>query len=295
MTHEIPRTPFALLSGSAGWGLRFPDDLREPGVSVVARGLRFDTPWGPTEHWQLLELDGSTTSDGHSRRVLNVFSHGWPLDRIDHGTHRRVAWVLSQAGVRKVLADSTCGALNRALLPRDFVLAADVIDFTQTLHSTLPGRFPYLCHGTQLFCPALARTLERMAREHWPAPGRVYGQASRLVVVHNWGPRFNTAAEARAYQLLGADAINQSIGAEATAMREIGVCFASASYVVSYESGVVGGAWEGLDSIHEDLAEPASRISLRTIARADLTEECGCSRHRAPRPPDYAVAAQLSS
>ena len=42
VSHEIPSTPFALVSGSAGWGLRFPDDLAEPGVRVVERGLSFD-------------------------------------------------------------------------------------------------------------------------------------------------------------------------------------------------------------------------------------------------------------
>ncbi len=295
MSQEIPRTSFAVLSGSAGWGIRFPDELEEPGVRALARGLRFATPWGPADNWQLLELDGSRTTDGRARRVLNVFSHGWPMDEIDHTAHRRVAWVLGQAGVRKVLADSTCGALNRALQPRDFLIPGDLLDLTQTQYSTLPGRFQHLCRGEQLFCPSLGRTLECTARDLWPRPGRVYGHRSRLVVVHNWGPRFNTRAEARAYQVLGADAINQSIGPEATGAREIGACFASASYVVSYEDGVIDGEWEGLDAIHQDLAEVASRITLQTIARTELTDDCGCQALRATRPSRYAVSGQTRS
>jgi 5'-methylthioadenosine phosphorylase len=284
---SIPKASFAIISGSAGWGVAFPDDLREEGVRVLERELRFETPWGPCDGWQLLEL-GRPLTETAPRHVLNVFSHGWPIDSIDHSAHRRVAWVLAQAGAKKVLADSTCGSLNKALQPRDFFLPSDVIDFTQTQFSLLGGRFQHLCAGSQLFCPQLARTLEETARALWPHPGRVYGLANRLVVAHNWGPRFTSPAEARAFQLLGSDAVNQSIGPEANAMREIGACFISASYVVSFEENVVTGTWEGLDAIHADLAKPASRISLLTIARATLSNDCGCASHRVTRPADYA-------
>ena len=33
MDQHIPQTPFALISGTAGWGMRSPDDLAEPGVN----------------------------------------------------------------------------------------------------------------------------------------------------------------------------------------------------------------------------------------------------------------------
>jgi 5'-methylthioadenosine phosphorylase len=291
MSDSIPETPFALLSGSAGWGVRFPDALQEAGVTVLARGLAFDTPWGVTENWQLIGLAASRTADGQPRRVLNVFAHGWPLDAIDRGAHRRVAWVLQQAGVRKILADSTCGSLNKALQPRDFIIPQDLIDFSQTENSLLAGRFRHVCLADQMFCPALARTVETVARSRWPAPGRVLGHSKQVVVMHDWGPRFTSRAEARAFQLLGADALNQSICPEANAAREIGACFASASYVVCYEPGVAA-ADDDIDAIHGDLAMAASRISLETMAQATLSDECGCARLRVARPPGYAAYAQ---
>lgn len=289
---RIPQAPFALVSGSAGWGLRFPDDLREPGIRVVERGLSFETPWGRTQDWQVIECDGSVTPDRKSRLVLNVFAHGWPLDAVDHAAHRRVFWVLGQAGVRKVLSDSTCGSLNRTLQPRDFVISSDILDLTQTPYSTLPGRFKYLCRGVQMFCPSLGGVLERTARELWPSSGRVYGLFNRLVMAHTWGPRFETPAEARALQLMGADAVNQSIAPEATNAREIGACFISASYVTDFVDGVIPDEWGELDEIHDELGAVAGRISLRAIARAELTDECGCHTYRMIRPSKYAVAAQ---
>ena len=291
MSDTIPHTPFALLSGSAGWGVRFPDDLQRDGVRVAQRGLVFDTPWGRTENWQLVEIDGALAIDGQTRRFLNVFAHGWPLDAIDRAAHRRVAWVLAQAGVRKVLADSTCGSLNKALQPRDLVIPIDLIDFSQTENSLLEGRFRHLCHANQMFCPGLAQTVERAARALWPAPGRVLGHAKQIVVTHDWGPRFTSRAEARAFQLLGADAINQSICPEANAVREIGACFASASYVVCYEPGIAA-AEDGIDAIHGDLAMATSRISLEAMASLALDDSCGCAALRVERPRGYAQFAQ---
>lgn len=292
MDGGVPQTPFALISGSAGWGLKFPDDLGEPGVRVIERGLTFNTPWGPTANWQVIECDGSVTVDSRPRLALNVFAHGWPRDTIDHSVHRKVFWVLAQAGVKKVLADSTCGSLNRALQPRDYIVTSDVLDLGQTPYSTLPGRFAHLCRGAQLFCPSLMGALEAAARELWPAPARVYGRANRIVAAHTWGPRLETPAEARALQLLGADAANQSMAPEAGNAREIGACFVSGSYVVNYVDGVIPEEWGALDTIHDELGAVAARISLRAVARAELTDACGCGIYRTARPSKYRTAAQ---
>lgn len=292
MDRSIPHIPFALVSGSAGWGLKFPDDLGEPGVRVVERGLTFETPWGPTTNWQLIEYSGLATVDGKPRLALNVFAHGWPADTIDHSAHRKVFWVLGQAGVKKVLSDSTCGSLNRALQPRDYLITSDVLDLGQTPYSTLSGRFAYLCRGAQLFCPSLMGTVEETARESWPATARVYGRANRIVTAHTWGPRLETPAEARALQLLGADAANQSMAPEAANAREIGACFASGSYVVNYVDGVIPEEWGALDGIHDELGAVAARISLRSVARVKLTDACGCGTYRTTRPSKYRTAAQ---
>ncbi len=286
-TTPIPQCELALISGSAGWGLRIPEDVGVTGVRVLQRGLSFETPWGPVDNWQVLEIDGALTLERRPRRVLNIFSHGWPLDVIDHSVVRRVGWVLGHARVKKVLADSTCGSLNRALLPGDFIVPHDVLDLGQTPFSTLPGRFRFLCRGIQLICPAMASVLERVAVEHWPAPGRVYGYGQGLVVGHTWGPRLETPAEARALMLLGADVANQSIAPDATAVREIGACFVSATYSVNYVDGVISGEWGEMDRLHERCGPAAVGISLRTLASISLDDSCGCQAFRRQRPPEF--------
>lgn len=291
-TRRIPNASLGLLSGSAQWGLAFPDDLHEPGVRVVERGLSFDTPWGKTENWQILEADSSLAPDGQPRRILNVFSHGWPVDSIDHSVHRKVAWVLKQAGVSKILADSTVGSLNKFLQPRDFIIPRDILDLSQTQYSLLDGRLRHLCSSKQMFCPSMAAILEETAAPLWPRPGRVVGFAQNVVATHNWGPRFGTRAEAAAYKLLGGDVVNQSIGPEASAAREIGACFISATFIVRYQDGICEGTPDEVDAIHHDLAHVASRISLLALIRTPLSTTCGCHALHVTRPADYAVNAQ---
>ncbi|UUZ69075.1 hypothetical protein LP416_04850 [Polaromonas sp. P2-4] len=198
-TSTIPSVQFANICGSANWGLRFPEDVDLPGVKVLARDLTFDTPYGISGEWKLLELDGAITADGSPRQVLSVFSHGWSADEIDHGASRRVFWVLREAGVTKVLASSTVGSLNKGVLEGDFVIGSDVMELTQTRFSLLPGHLRYDCSGKQLFCPVCSEVVEQTAKALWPTGGRVYGASARLVVGHAWGPRLQSPAEANAY------------------------------------------------------------------------------------------------
>jgi 5'-methylthioadenosine phosphorylase len=283
---KIPAASFALISGSASWGIRFPEDLEEPGFRVSRRDAVFDTPWGPSQGWKLIDVDAALTADGRPRQILNVFAHGWPPERIDHEAHRRVAWVLQEAGVGKIIASSTAGSLNRAILAGDFVIASDILELHQTQHSVLPGRLSFECGARQMLCPQLAAVLQRTAGELWPPRARVYGQSSGLVAGHSWGPRYQTAAEARAYQSLGADFINHSIAPEATAAREIGACFVNSTHIVAAFSDYFVPPDESfrLDDVHGDLVRIASRISLLAIARASAADECGCRRLRNPWP-----------
>ena len=184
--------------------------------------------------------------------------------------------------MKKILADSTCGSLNKAVRPGDFVIPRDVMDFSQTQFSVMPGRHRHIAFAQQLFCPGLAGTLEQTAAASWPSPARVYGHGTGVVAAHNWGPRFTSRAEAQAYRMLGGDVVNQSIGPEASAMREIGACFISASYVVCFEDGVAEETNDAVNigSIHADLAKISTRISLVTLARAAVDQTCGCGNLR---------------
>ena len=99
----IPNVDLGLITGSANWGLVFPEEIGVEGVRVIARDITYATPFGPSENWKLLEFDGEITADRHPRRALCMYSHGNPREEIDHSCHRRAFWVLQAAGVKQVL------------------------------------------------------------------------------------------------------------------------------------------------------------------------------------------------
>lgn len=274
-THAtIPQVEHAVITGSSSWGLAFPEDIGMPGVRVLARDLSFATPWGDSDNWKLLEFDASITADGAVRQVLCMYSHGNPRDQIDHSCHRRAFWVLQQAGVHQVLACSTIGAVNRAILVGDMVICDDIIELTQTPYSLLPGRQRFDASGKRIICADTAALLARIAAEHWPAGARVHGAEAGLVAAHAYGPRLTTPAEALAYRSMGADVLNHSIAPEATLAREIGACFVSLAYVTAGLNDYLARSG-GADLVRQDvlsgLAMIASRVALEVMAAMPST------------------------
>ncbi|TIN57719.1 MAG: 5'-methylthioadenosine phosphorylase, partial [Mesorhizobium sp.] len=100
---DIPQVGLAIITGSANWGLAFPEDIEFDGVRTLRRDVSFETPYGRSDNWKLIEFDASITAEGRTKRALCMYSHGNPRDHIDHSCHRRAFWVLMNAGVKQVL------------------------------------------------------------------------------------------------------------------------------------------------------------------------------------------------
>jgi len=287
----IPSVRTAVITGSANWGLAFPEDVGMPGVRVLARDLVFDTPYGRTENWKLLEFDSSLTADGRAKQVLCMYSHGNPRDHIDHSCHRRAFWVLMQAGVRRVLSCSTIGAVNKAIQPGDMVINADIIEMTQTPFSLLEGRQRFDCSGKQLVCARCASLLDQTARLHWPVSRRIHGVELGLVAAHAYGPRLTSPAEAIAFRSMGADVVNHSIAPEATLSREIGACFTPCAFVTAGFNDYMDRSRGQLlqDDVLPSLSMIVSRVALETIAHFPEDEDCACHALKSPQPEDRYV------
>jgi 5'-methylthioadenosine phosphorylase len=283
---SIPAVRTAIITGSANWGLAFPEDIGVPGVHVLARDLVFETPYGLTENWKLLEFDSSITADGRTKQVLCMYSHGNPREYIDHACHRRAFWVLMQAGVRQVLACSTVGAVNKAIQTGDMVINADIIELTQTPYSLLEGRQRFDCSGKRLVCQHCAAVLADTAGRHWPTSRRIHGIELGLVAAHAYGPRLTSPAEALAFRSMGADIINHSIAPEATLAREIGACFVPCAFVTAgfndYMDRTSGQLLQ--DGVLPSLSMIASRVALETVARFSDEQPCGCQALKSPQP-----------
>lgn len=284
-TSPIPKVGLCIITGSANWGIAFPEDVAVKGVRVLSRDLSFETPYGQTDNWKLLEFDGSITADGHTKQALCMYSHGNPRDRIDHSCHVRAFWVLMEAGVKRVLACSTIGSMNKAIQPGDMVINADIIELTQTPYSLLPGRQRFDASGKEIICATSATLLAETARAHWPAACRVHGIEQGLVAAHVYGPRLTSPAEALAFRSMGADVINHSIAPEATLSREIGACFVPLAFVTAGFNDYMDRSRGKLlqEDVLPSLSMLASRVALETAARMP-TGECTCHALKSPQP-----------
>ena len=278
---EIPEARVAVIGGSSIWGAGFPGAF--DGVEVIADGMIFDTPFGPTAPFTHASVDGVD--------FLYVPFHGIteeiPNTEPDSAAER-VFCVLKEAGVRKIVGTALCGSTNRLMDPGDALIPDGFVDYTtkraQSLHRALRAKgveskpIAYRLH--QPFCPSLSGLLVRGAREAgFP---RVF---SRGVVGVAEGPRLESPSEIRLrYTNQGVDVVTMNLVPEVFFAREIGACYAALEVVSNYGEGLVSTEWTGREAFRDFLERwrgPSAEAILSAVRSIDPDDEgCGCSSYR---------------
>lgn len=278
---EIPKVKIAVLGGSTTIGANFPRAYK--GVNVIADGLVFETPFGPTAPFTQAEVDG--------KEFLYVDFHG--INREIRNTQpdssgERVFYVLWKAGVRKVIGTALCGSTNRLLDPADVVIPDDFVDFTtnrpQMLMVNLQDKgLDVPRYSYRLFqptCPILSDSLV-VACEEAGFP-RVF---KRGIVGVSEGPRLESPAEIRLrWQNLGIDIVTMNFVPEVFFARELGMCYAAIELVSNYGEGLIDPRWEGNTAFKEfqiKWSAPASEAILGAFRAMDPDDDsCGCHTYR---------------
>lgn len=239
----------------------------ELGVSGKWRGVR--TPYGRVE--VLLGLLGS-------ERVAFLPRHGRKHEFPPHKVNYRAnLWSLRSLGVRRVLAVSACGSLNPRMRPGELVLLDQFLDFTK-------GRTPTFYEGgrgkvvhvdlTEPYCPELRKVLREAAREE----GIKLHPKGTYVCTE--GPRFETAAEIRAFRKLGADLVGMTNVPECVLARELEMCYAALGLVTNFAAGLAGTKLthtEVAERMGEGL-ETIGRLFRSSLPRIPRERSCPCSR-----------------
>jgi 5'-methylthioadenosine phosphorylase len=247
MANSIPQTEYALIGGSGTWGARFPEDLDLPNVKLVEVYDGFDTPFGRTIAFKLLEIAGAL--------VWRVAMHGihFNAERAASAppwvATKQVGWVLQQAGVQRALVEGSVGGIQdpnepgAPLPPWSVVITSD---FTLGFRPGddqpfVTGRkqTPRLRHP---FCDDLRGALLRAAQaEPKFAVVRDHG-----VYVTSQPGRFETAAEIRGFALLGGHLVGHTLGHEALLLRRLGIHLGSLNIVSNHAEGIAD--WSGAAS-----------------------------------------------
>lgn len=143
-------------------------------------------------------------------------------------------YVLRELGVKDLIVTNACGGINRSFAPGDLMLITDHINLTgqSPLNGPNDERFgPRFPDMSAAYDPALrAFAAETAARQGIGLRQGVYAFYA--------GPSFETAAEIRAYAVMGADAVGMSTVPEVITARYLGLRVLGLSCITNMATGI---------------------------------------------------------
>ena len=229
--------------------------LLELGSFEGRRLGRSKTPFGesaPLHHVQ-----------GDAGEFLFMPRHG------EAGKHRGASFVnyraniyaLKDKGVESVVAWSGPGAIDPCLQAGQLVVPNDVIDETRSRESTFfDASGVGFIRMRDPFCPRLRDALVHTAA------GMDDSAVPEGVYVCTEGPRMETPAEIRKYEMMGASLVGMTLCPEMFLARELEMCYAAICFVTNNAEGVVD-ALQDPSKLFEGLATDAEREAADAMAR----------------------------
>ena len=204
---------------------------------------------------------------GHAGRFLVTELGGKPLLVAQGRVHLYEGWsaaevvrhvdLMHAAGIKKLLLTNAAGTLNRAFEPGTWMMISDHINLTG--HSPLRGG-PNFIDMTSVYSPRI--------REIFRHSAKVLGvNLHEGVYIAMQGPQFETPAEIRMAQTIGADAVGMSTVYEATKARFLGMEIAGFSCLTNWGSGLSSAelAHEDVTAVGRQVAGQMVELLLRAI------------------------------
>ena len=230
-----------LIVGSFYEGLRLNVTARSPGK----------TPYGTPSSPVLWLSFGD-------HRIPCISRHGEQQSIPPHGVNYRAnLWILQQHGVRRCLALSAVGAIERDLRPGELAVPEQLIDYTWGReHSYCDGRRDGLQHVdfTEPFDPVLRDRIAAAARSAGCGiRSGVYGVTQ--------GPRLETAAEVDRLERDGCTLVGMTAMPEAALARELDIRYAICALAVNRAAGRGSGEAGIHEQIERFAAEGLERLS----------------------------------
>lgn len=149
---------------------------------------------------------------------------------------------LKALGVTHAIASCAVGALNSDIKIGDYVVLDQFMGFFQKHITYYEDNHFAFVDMTYPFCENLRKCLVNACR----IMGGNYFERGCYLGMD--GPRYETAAEIRAMQLLGGDVVGMTVVREAIMMREAGICYGTVCLVTNMGAGM-----ESTDSIHNNV------------------------------------------
>lgn len=172
---------------------------------------------------------------------------------------------LKQLGVTKIIATNSVGSLNSQIPPGSFLLPTSFLDFTSIRDKTFFHDEVVHVDMTEPYCTSLNETIASCGDV---IVGGTY--------VCTEGPRFETTAEIKMFEILGGDVVGMTGLPEAVLAREREICYSSICIVSNFAAGIsdekltIDEVFENMEKIKADLTD----LIFKTIEKL---EESNCS------------------
>jgi 5'-methylthioadenosine phosphorylase len=254
------------------------------GIKVLEE-LDIDTPFGkPSSPLLLGEIQG--------KRVVFLARHGREHSYPPHLIpYRANLWAFREVGVKRVLAVSAVGSINKLFRTGDLVLIDSFIDLTKRRESTYyEGKFSRPVEGndkvaellrnkkvvhidvSEPYCPQMRTLLMDIMEEkrirHHPAGNYACTE----------GPRFETVAEISMLEKFGADVVGMTGYPEVVLARELTMCYASLCVVANPAAGISAHRLtsEEVIELMSKKEEEIKALITEFILRIPEDRTCGC-------------------
>ncbi len=229
--------PLGIIGGSGLYEL----DLEKP------RWKKIPTPYG-----KVTAQFGSWSGKDVVFLPRHGRGHAVPPHRVNY---RANIWGLWKEGVNRILAVGACGSMDQRIKPGHLVLFGQFLDFTKSRPSTFfEGGKRGVLHTdvTKPYCPELARIILQVAKR---IGLRLH---PNVTYVCTEGPRFETAAEIRAFRMLGGQVVGMTGVPECPLARELGMCYAGIGVVTNMAAGITERRLS-----HEEVLDLVSKLKDR--------------------------------
>ena len=181
---------------------------------------------------------------------------------------------LKQTGVERIIATNAVGAINSTYSPGELAIPVDILDMTKSRTTTYFDASPVThIDVTEPYCPELRRILMDSCQ------ALQVKAESKAILAATEGPRYETPAEIRMLQKLGADLVGMTGSPEVFLARELEICYSSLCFV----SNMAAGMQERLSAVEvvqvgKKVVPSLLEVIRRTVEKIPVKRTCSCGK-----------------
>lgn len=213
---------FAVIAGSGGYKL-----LNNNCLGTEQECKKILTPFGESSPIHRFTKDGISLFF-LSRHGEKGYSVSAPFVN-----YRANIWGLKECGVERIISWSGPGIINKEFSVGNFAVPHDILDETKNRDYTFFEKKGIgFIRQQSPFCDNIRKELIQALSE---LKLKFHGKS---VYVCTQGPRLETPAEIKKFQLLGGDLVGMTLIPEAFLARELEMCYTPICYLTNFAEGI---------------------------------------------------------